>query len=66
MRRDLAGLDLDALAALPINGRQIKNALRLGLALARRGNGALTQAHLVSTTQIMVEFDEAVGSAPAS
>ena len=55
-------LDLGALAEVPLNGRQIKNALRLGLALAQRAQAPLTQEQVMSTARIMVEFDEAVES----
>lgn len=58
-----AALDLDALAAHPLNGRQIKNALQLALALARRDGAPLSQSHLDATLELSTAFAEAVGGA---
>ena len=56
-------VDVDRLAALPLNGRQIKNCLQLALALARRDGTPLVQSHLDSTLELSMAFAEAVGSA---
>ena len=56
-------INLDALAAHTLNGRQIKNCLQLALALARRDGTPLVQSHLDSTLELSMAFAEAVGSA---
>jgi hypothetical protein len=47
-----AGVAPDALAAHALNGRQIKNAVRLAAALARERGGAVTQEILETTLRI--------------
>jgi len=54
-------VDVDALAKHQLNGRQIKNALQLGLALARRDGVELAQSHLEATLQLATAFAHAVG-----
>ena len=53
---------MGALAARPLNGRQIKNALQLALALARRDGTELSQAHLEATLELSTAFARAVGA----
>ena len=55
-------IDVAALAAHELNGRQIKNALQLALALARRDSAQLTQAHLLSTLELSMAFADAAGA----
>ena len=54
-------LDLGALAAHDLNGRQIKNALQLALALARRDGVPLAQSHLAATLELSTAFATAAG-----
>jgi SpoVK/Ycf46/Vps4 family AAA+-type ATPase len=55
----LAGdVDVAALAAHPLNGRQIKNALQLALALSRSEGCPLAQRHLDATVQLTTAFVE--------
>ena len=56
-----ASINVDALAAHRLNGRQIKNCLQLALALARRDGAPLQQSHLESTLELTTAFAEAVG-----
>lgn len=51
-----AAIDVDALASHELNGRQIKNALQLALALARREGVALAQTHLSATIELSTAF----------
>mmetsp|Transcript_12653 Transcript_12653/g.41711 ORF Transcript_12653/g.41711 Transcript_12653/m.41711 type:complete len:727 (-) Transcript_12653:102-2282(-) len=53
-----AVLDVEALAAHALNGRQIKNALQLALALARRDGVPLAQPHLEATVQLATAFEQ--------
>lgn len=57
-----AELDCAALAAHDLNGREIKNALRLAIALARREQVPLAMRHLRITIAIAEEFVTAVRS----
>jgi hypothetical protein len=59
-------IDIDALAAHELNGRQIKNSLQLALALSRRDGTPLAQSHLDSTLELSMAFAEAVGGAAPS
>jgi hypothetical protein len=53
-----SGIDLSALAAHPLNGRQIKNVLQLALALCRHEGPTqkLEQRHLDATLEITTQF----------
>ena len=63
----LAGreIDVDALAAHELNGRQIKNCLQLALALARREGVPLQQPHLDATLELSTAFAHATGGSGA-
>ena len=50
--------DLMALAKWPLNGREIKNALRLGMALAVDEGSSLTQKLLIDTAMIVYQHIE--------
>mmetsp|Transcript_107342 Transcript_107342/g.311898 ORF Transcript_107342/g.311898 Transcript_107342/m.311898 type:complete len:238 (+) Transcript_107342:436-1149(+) len=58
LRRYGYGLDFEALSRPELNGRQIKNSLRLGLALAKRAGTKLRQAHLLRTIAITEDFGQ--------
>ena len=53
-----AGIDIAALAAHPLNGRQIKNVLQLALALCRHEGATqpLAQRHLDATLEVTTAF----------
>jgi SpoVK/Ycf46/Vps4 family AAA+-type ATPase len=55
---DRSRLDVPSLAQHALNGRQIKNALQLALALSRRDGIALSQSHLEQTVAITLAFLE--------
>ena len=57
---------MGALAERPLNGRQIKNALQLALALARRDGAQLAQEHLDATLELTANFaqDSAADAEP--
>ena len=57
-----SSLDYPALASHALNGREIKNVLRLGLALARREKVPLSMKHLEATIAIAEDFVHAVRS----
>lgn len=57
-------ISIDALAAHALNGRQIKNALQLALALARSEGVALLQRHLDATVEMTTAFLTEGASAP--
>lgn len=61
-----ASVNIEALAAHELNGRQIKNALQLALALARRNKVDLDQSHLEATLKLALSFAEAVGESSSS
>ncbi|KAI2508476.1 hypothetical protein MHU86_6003 [Fragilaria crotonensis] len=56
LNMDLSSLDVDELAKVDINGRQIKNTLQLALALARHENVAVSQKHLLETLDVTTSF----------
>ena len=58
-------IDVDALAAHALNGRQIKNCLQLALALARRDGTPLCQAHLDATLELSTAFAAAASGEAA-
>jgi len=49
-------LDVDALAAHELNGRQIKNCLQLALALSRHEHAPLGMRHLRATLEVTTSF----------
>ena len=49
-------IDVEALAAHALNGRQIKNALQLALALARSDGSELAQRHIEETIRLSAAF----------
>ena len=49
-------IDVSALAAHELNGRQIKNALQLAVALAQSEGARLAQRHLEATVLITTAF----------
>jgi hypothetical protein len=53
-----AAIDVEGLAAHALNGRQIKNALQLALALSRSEHTPLSQRHLDTTVRITTAFIE--------
>mmetsp|Transcript_15847 Transcript_15847/g.42635 ORF Transcript_15847/g.42635 Transcript_15847/m.42635 type:complete len:746 (-) Transcript_15847:1043-3280(-) len=53
---DPARMDVRGLAAHALNGRQIKNALQLAIALSRRDETPLAQHHLDQTVSITLDF----------
>ena len=61
-----ASIDVDALAAQELNGRQIKNSLQLALALARRDGAPLSQSHLDATLELSTAFAQATSGASAT
>lgn len=62
---DASSLDVAALAAHALNGRQIKNVLQLALALCRHEGAPLAQRHLDETLEVTAAFaaDVAQGEA---
>lgn len=57
---DEGAVDVGALARHELNGRQIKNALQLALALARRDGVPVARRHLDETVAITLDFVQAV------
>ena len=55
-------IDFAALATHALTGREIKDALRLGIALARREGVPLAMKHLEATIAIAEDFVHAVRS----
>ncbi|KAL7542096.1 hypothetical protein ACHAXR_013216 [Thalassiosira sp. AJA248-18] len=51
--KSLVSLDVNALAETALNGREIKNALRLAMALAADEGGVLSQELLLETTAVV-------------
>ncbi|KAL3774378.1 hypothetical protein ACHAW5_009075 [Stephanodiscus triporus] len=51
--QDLDSLDVKALAKTELNGREVKNALRLAMALAAEESGCLSQDLLLETSSIV-------------
>jgi hypothetical protein len=51
-----ADVDMDALAVHALNGRQIKNALQLGIALARHEGVPMSMRHLDATLDLTTAF----------
>jgi len=53
-----SSFDVQALAAVPLNGRQIKNCIRLSLALAIENGESLSQQLLSSTLDTIAAFQQ--------
>ena len=49
-------INIDELAKVDINGRQIKNTLQLAVALAQHDNVPLSQSHLQTTVDVTTSF----------
>lgn len=58
-------IDVDKLAAYKLNGREIKNAIRLAMALAEEDKELLSQALILETIETLNEFNEKMNSAEA-
>ena len=59
-------IDVQELSKQPMNGREIKNAIRLALALSLQSKSKkLLQKHLMNTVQICTAFHEEMESAAA-
>jgi hypothetical protein len=54
------GLQIDTLASIPLNGRQIKNAIRLAQTLARRDNRPVVASDVMDTVKIAEQFEKDV------
>eukprot|EP00054_Salpingoeca_dolichothecata_P026226 m.186589 g.186589 ORF g.186589 m.186589 type:complete len:709 (+) comp25594_c0_seq1:1489-3615(+) len=51
-------LDLDSLATIPLNGRQVKNVIRLSQTLAKdEGKDQVEKAHILRTVEIARQFE---------
>lgn len=55
---EISHLDVKRLASHSINGRQIKNVIRLGQSLARSDNVEITEEHLEKTITITGQFQD--------
>jgi hypothetical protein len=58
-------IDTSILAEQPLNGREIKNAIRLAMALAKEDDKPLTQDVLMETVDILLDFNEKMNNADA-
>jgi len=56
-------IDPESLARHILNGREIKNAIRLSLALAKEDDKPLTQTILEETVEILKDFNEKLNTA---
>jgi hypothetical protein len=56
-------IDTAILAEKPLNGREIKNAIRLAMALAKEDDVPLTQDVIMETVDILLDFNEKMDSA---
>jgi hypothetical protein len=54
------GLDVETLAGIPLNGRQIKNAIRLAQTLAKRDNRNVVASDVLDTVKIAEQFEKDV------
>lgn len=54
----LSGLDTDDLSNVDINGRQIKNTIRLAQGLARQNNVPVSREHIMMTIEIAKQFQQ--------
>jgi hypothetical protein len=51
-------IDYDLLSGYPLNGRQIKNTIRLAQGLARQEGVAVNQGHFMTCIDLGQQFDE--------
>ena len=58
-------IDTMALAEQQLNGREIKNAIRLAMALAKEDDKQLTQDIIMETVDILLDFNEKLNNADA-
>eukprot|EP00980_Cylindrotheca_fusiformis_P000081 scaffold19_cov114-Cylindrotheca_fusiformis.AAC.28 len=58
-------IDVDKLSLFQLNGREIKNAIRLAMALAEEDSVPLSQALLLETIESLTDFNEKMNSAEA-
>lgn len=58
-------INVDELAQFQLNGRDIKNAIRLGMALAEEDGVSLSQTLLLETIETLNEFNEKMNSTEA-
>mmetsp|Transcript_33075 Transcript_33075/g.66702 ORF Transcript_33075/g.66702 Transcript_33075/m.66702 type:complete len:707 (+) Transcript_33075:204-2324(+) len=58
-------IDTTILAQHPLNGREIKNAIRLAMALAKEDDKPLTQDAILETVDILLDFNEKLDNADA-
>jgi SpoVK/Ycf46/Vps4 family AAA+-type ATPase len=58
-------IDTSVLAEQPLNGREIKNAIRLAMALAKEDDKPLTQDAIMETVDILLDFNEKLTNADA-
>jgi SpoVK/Ycf46/Vps4 family AAA+-type ATPase len=58
-------IQTDALASHALNGREIKNCIRLALALAAEDGTRISQEGLLETIQLMCDFNEKLTTADA-
>jgi SpoVK/Ycf46/Vps4 family AAA+-type ATPase len=62
---DARAIKTDALASHALNGREIKNCIRLALALAAEDGTRISQEGLLETIQLMCDFNEKLTTADA-
>ena len=58
-------IDTSVLAESELNGREIKNAIRLAMALAKEDGKPLTQDIILETVDILLDFNEKMNTAEA-
>lgn len=58
-------IDTSILAEQQLNGREIKNAIRLAMALAKEDDKPLTQDVIMETVDILLDFNEKMNNAEA-
>lgn len=58
-------IDIEELAKHPLNGREIKNAIRLAMALAQEDGEDLSQKLLLETIETLNDFNEKMNTAEA-
>ena len=56
-------IDTTVLSEKPLNGREIKNAIRLAMALAKEDDVPLTQSVITETVDILLDFNEKMNTA---
>lgn len=58
---DKSGIDVKRLAKIAINGRQIKNTIRLAQGLAKQQNTSINAEHIMLTIEIAQQFKKDLG-----